>query len=70
MTTRGQRLLDRETQKEHVVNVEICDRDAIPLCNTVFIVVTVGDLNDNPPVFEHPHYKFDVPAGKTGILCR
>lgn len=70
MTTRGRRRLDRETQHEHVVYVEICDQGSPRLCTTVPVVVTVGDLNDNPPVFKQQIYNFNVPAEKTGELCR
>ncbi|VDM48291.1 unnamed protein product, partial [Toxocara canis] len=32
--------------------------------------VTVGDLNDNSPVFKQQIYNFNVPAEQTGELCR
>uniref|UniRef100_A0A915BTY2 Cadherin domain-containing protein n=3 Tax=Parascaris TaxID=6254 RepID=A0A915BTY2_PARUN len=70
MTTRGRRRLDRETQREHVVYVEICDQGSPRLCTTVPVVVTVGDLNDNRPVFKQQIYNFNVPAEKIGELCR
>uniref|UniRef100_A0A183V1J2 Cadherin domain protein n=1 Tax=Toxocara canis TaxID=6265 RepID=A0A183V1J2_TOXCA len=70
MITRGRRRLDRETQREHVVHIEICDQGSPQLCTTVPVVVTVGDLNDNSPVFKQQIYNFNVPAEQTGELCR
>uniref|UniRef100_A0A0M3J8K9 Protocadherin-16 (inferred by orthology to a human protein) n=1 Tax=Anisakis simplex TaxID=6269 RepID=A0A0M3J8K9_ANISI len=70
MTTRGRRRLDRETQREHQVQIEICDQGTPPLCATVPVIVTVRDVNDNPPVFRQQIYNFNIPAQKTGNLCR
>lgn len=68
--TRGKRRLDRETQKEHFVTVELCDQGDPKLCSTVPVVITISDLNDNPPYFKQASYSFNVPAGETGELCR
>uniref|UniRef100_A0AAF5PQC7 Cadherin domain-containing protein n=2 Tax=Wuchereria bancrofti TaxID=6293 RepID=A0AAF5PQC7_WUCBA len=68
--TRGKRRLDRETQKEHVIVVEICDQGYPKLCTTVSVVITITDLNDNLPSFKQTTYNFNVPADEIGELCR
>ncbi|KAL4002923.1 Cadherin domain family protein [Acanthocheilonema viteae] len=70
VVTRGKRRLDRETQKEHVIVVEICDQGDPKLCATVPVVITITDLNDNSPSFKQTTYNFNVPAGEIGELCR
>ncbi|VDN03543.1 unnamed protein product [Thelazia callipaeda] len=68
--TRGKRRLDRETQKEHTVTIEICDQGDPELCTTVPIVITITDINDNAPFFKQESYNFNVPADQSGELCR
>ncbi|MCP9259219.1 BMA-PRK-1 [Dirofilaria immitis] len=70
VVTRGRRRLDRETQKEHVILVEFCDEGDPKLCATVPVIITITDLNDNPPIFKQTTYKFNVPADEIGELCR
>ncbi|EJD75084.1 cadherin domain-containing protein [Loa loa] len=70
IVTRGKRRLDHETQKEHVIVVEFCDQGDPKLCTTVPVVITITDLNDNPPSFKQTTYNFNVPAGDIGELCR
>ncbi|VDN49724.1 unnamed protein product [Gongylonema pulchrum] len=70
VVTRGRRRLDRETQKEYVITVEICDQGDPILCSTVPIVIAVNDLNDNSPYFKQSAFRFIVPAGEVGELCR
>lgn len=70
MVTRGKRRLDRETQKEHIIVVELCDQGDPKLCSTVPVVITITDLNDNSPSFKQATYNFNVSAGEVGELCR
>ncbi|VDK86986.1 unnamed protein product, partial [Litomosoides sigmodontis] len=70
VVTRGKRRLDRETQKEHIIVVELCDQGDPKLCSTVPVVITVTDLNDNPPSFKQAAYNFNIPTGEVGQLCR
>uniref|UniRef100_A0A0R3RMF6 Cadherin n=1 Tax=Elaeophora elaphi TaxID=1147741 RepID=A0A0R3RMF6_9BILA len=70
VVTRGKRRLDRETQKEHIIVVEVCDQGDPKLCTTVPVVITITDLNDNAPFFKQTTYSFNVPAGEIGELCR
>lgn len=50
--------------------VEFCDQGDPKLCATVPVVITITDLNDNPPSFKQTTYNFNVPAGGSGELCR
>lgn len=76
ITTQGRRLLDRETNKEHELEVTISDRGEPRLSTPVLVIVTVTDTNDNPPVFKQPIYNFNVPSsdgddkGGRVALCR
>jgi hypothetical protein len=45
----GRRHLDRETQAEHELYIQACDRGEPRLCSTVLVVVTVLDQNDCVP---------------------
>uniref|UniRef100_A0A914UQL5 Uncharacterized protein n=1 Tax=Plectus sambesii TaxID=2011161 RepID=A0A914UQL5_9BILA len=76
ITTQGRRHLDRETNKEHELEVTISDRGEPRLSTPVLVVVSVSDVNDNPPVFKQPIYNFNVPSslgndkGGPIALCR
>lgn len=70
MITSGRRRVDRETQDEHELNIEICDQGSPKLCTTVPVIIDIVDVNDNPPVFKKKLYNFNVPAGTVGLLCR
>ncbi len=43
--------LDRETQTNYVVSIEVSDLGTPPLSDTSFVFVTVTDENDSPPSF-------------------
>ncbi|XP_005091891.2 protocadherin Fat 1, partial [Aplysia californica] len=45
------RILDREKQEEHALEVTISDRGLPPLSSTTRVVIKVIDENDNKPVF-------------------
>ncbi|XP_048189851.1 protocadherin Fat 2 [Perognathus longimembris pacificus] len=56
LQTRGV-ALDREQQDTHVLAVEVRDNRVPPRVAQALVRVSVGDVNDNPPVFQHlPYY--------------
>lgn len=55
------RKLDRENQAEHILEVTVTDDGTPPLSSTTQVIVTVEDVNDNPPVFEEQFYHFIIP---------
>ncbi|NWI97260.1 CDHR2 protein, partial [Pitta sordida] len=56
--------LDREAVEDEqgrmVVTVEVHDRGSPQLSTTVNVTITVGDLNDNVPIFLNQSYEFSV----------
>jgi len=52
--------LDYETVHRLTVTVVARDTGAPPLSDNMTLVVDVQDINDNPPVFERPHYAATV----------
>ena len=55
------RLLDREAQSEHVLEVMVSDDgDPVSLNSTTQVVVAVEDVNDNVPEFLERYYKIDI----------
>uniref|UniRef100_A0A6Q2ZC29 Cadherin domain-containing protein n=1 Tax=Esox lucius TaxID=8010 RepID=A0A6Q2ZC29_ESOLU len=62
--------LDRETQVIHPVIVEIRDMDGAPkgLFNTATAMITLKDINDNPPTFRQTSYKTTVQENKADVL--
>ncbi|NXV04299.1 CDHR2 protein, partial [Cettia cetti] len=64
--------LDREAlEDEHgqmVVTVMVYDHGEPPLNTTVNVTITVGDLNDNIPVFLNQSYEFSVFEDSQGSL--
>lgn len=52
--------LDYETVHRLTVTVIARDSGATPLSDNMTLVVDVQDINDNPPVFERPHYAANV----------
>ncbi|TRY62766.1 hypothetical protein TCAL_04907 [Tigriopus californicus] len=55
------RLLDREVQAEHVLEVRISDNGKPALNSTTKVIVTVTDVNDNQPEFLERVYKVQLP---------
>ncbi|XP_035227160.1 fat-like cadherin-related tumor suppressor homolog isoform X3 [Stegodyphus dumicola] len=51
LITTTSRLLDRETQAEHVLEITVTDNGDPPLSSTTRIVVNVLDVNDHAPTF-------------------
>lgn len=67
----GRKQLDRETQKEHELEVTACDYGTPQLCSVVLVVVSVVDMNDNEPKFQmNTDSVLKVPGNKTGFIYR
>nr|XP_042897100.1 fat-like cadherin-related tumor suppressor homolog isoform X1 [Parasteatoda tepidariorum] len=49
--------LDHETKREHYFTVMATDGGHPSLSSTAHVWVGVADMNDNPPEFDHKHYK-------------
>lgn len=62
--------MDRERQAEHELHVQACDNGQPMLCTTTLVIVTIEDLNDNPPQFSTISNELVVPADKIGYLGR
>lgn len=60
-------VLDRETASFHRLVLLASDRGMPPLNSTATVLITVLDVNDNPPVFSRPEYhvhvKESIPVG-------
>ncbi|GAB0195983.1 cadherin-related family member 2 [Grus japonensis] len=64
--------LDREAledeQGQMVVTVEVYDHGVPPLNTSVNVTITVGDVNDNAPMFLNQSYEFSVFEDSPGFL--
>ncbi|NXU51295.1 CDHR2 protein, partial [Turnix velox] len=62
--------LDREALEDEqghlVVTVEVFDHGVPPLSTSVNVTITVGDINDNAPVYLNQSYEFSVPEDSPG----
>ncbi|XP_075356614.1 protocadherin-23 [Mycteria americana] len=60
-------ILDRETASSHCLVLLASDRGTPSLNSTATVLITVLDVNDNPPVFSSPEYhihvKESIPVG-------
>ncbi|KAM6428926.1 protocadherin-23 [Rhynochetos jubatus] len=60
-------VLDRETAPSHRLVLLAADRGTPSLNSTATVLITVLDVNDNPPVFSNPEYhihvKESIPVG-------
>ncbi|XP_043401799.1 protocadherin-23 isoform X2 [Chelonia mydas] len=52
--------LDRETASSHHVIILASDRGTPPLNSSATVLITVLDVNDNPPVFSNLEYRIHV----------
>lgn len=48
--------LDRETKSHYRLNISAQDGGAKPLYGYLIVNVTIVDVNDNPPIFDHSDY--------------
>ncbi|TKC47576.1 hypothetical protein EI555_011310 [Monodon monoceros] len=56
-------LLDRETKENYTLVVVACDAGSPePLSSSTSVLVTVTDVNDNPPRFQHHPYVTHIPS--------
>ncbi|KAM5301581.1 protocadherin gamma-B7 isoform 23-T24 [Glossophaga mutica] len=53
--------LDREQTPEYNVTITATDRGKPPLSSSITITLHIGDVNDNPPVFQQSAYLVHVP---------
>ncbi|XP_010150743.1 PREDICTED: cadherin-related family member 2, partial [Eurypyga helias] len=64
--------LDREALEDErgqmVVTVEVYDHGVPQLSTTVNVTITVGDVNDNAPMFLNHSYKFSVLEDSPGLF--
>ncbi|XP_028818497.1 protocadherin Fat 3a isoform X3 [Denticeps clupeoides] len=61
LITTTSRKLDREQQDEHILEVSVSDGEPFPKHTTVWVVVSVMDMNDNRPVFPEKVYQTRLP---------
>ena len=52
--------VDRESEDEHMLQVEACDSGMPRLCCLFNVTIVVTDVNDNAPSFQLPFYQFSV----------
>nr|XP_040578403.1 fat-like cadherin-related tumor suppressor homolog isoform X5 [Lepeophtheirus salmonis] len=58
--TTTRRILDREAQKEHILQIMISDSGSPPLNSTVIVIINVTDVNDNKPQFLEKFYNLKI----------
>ncbi|KAI5619855.1 desmocollin-1 [Silurus asotus] len=68
--TAATNMLDRETAEKYILETEIRDMNGASngLFSTRGAVVTLSDINDNPPTFTQPQYKGKVMENKANLL--
>lgn len=60
-------MLDREQLGSRIeVTVQSADQGAAPLSSTSVVVITLTDINDNSPLFQHLRYLSSV-GEETGV---
>nr|XP_006127264.1 desmocollin-1 isoform X1 [Pelodiscus sinensis] len=61
--------LDREGIAKHTLLIEVRDMGGQPfgLCNTATAVITVGDINDNAPIFSVTSYEVRVQENRVNV---
>ncbi|XP_014210543.1 fat-like cadherin-related tumor suppressor homolog [Copidosoma floridanum] len=62
LITTSARMLDRENQAEHILEVTVKDDGRPALSSMTRVVVQVEDVNDHSPVFEEKFYIVQIPA--------
>uniref|UniRef100_H0X0V5 Cadherin-1 n=1 Tax=Otolemur garnettii TaxID=30611 RepID=H0X0V5_OTOGA len=60
--------LDRESFPEYTLTVQAADLQGEGLSTTATAVITVTDINDNPPVFNPTVYQGQVPENEANVL--
>ncbi|CAN2389463.1 Cadherins are calcium-dependent cell adhesion proteins [Pristimantis euphronides] len=59
--------LDREMVGSYNLTVQVADMMGEGLSNTASAVISIGDLNDNAPLFTQEEFVMDVPEQSTGL---
>lgn len=59
------RPLDRETIAQHNLSLVACDGGQPSSCGHMRLVINMGDINDNSPIFRREHYEFSVVENAT-----
>ncbi|KAM4018572.1 cadherin-15 isoform 1-T1 [Anomaloglossus baeobatrachus] len=59
--------LDRESVGSYNLTVQVADMMGDGLSNTASAVISIGDLNDNAPVFTQEEFVMDVPEESSGL---
>lgn len=54
------RPLDRETISQHNLTIVACDGGQPSNCGQLRLVLNIGDINDNSPIFRRENYEFNV----------
>lgn len=52
--------LDHEIISQHNLTIEACDGGKPFNCGHLNIVIHIGDINDNSPIFQNESYKFSI----------
>ncbi|ESO89853.1 hypothetical protein LOTGIDRAFT_124131, partial [Lottia gigantea] len=55
-----QNILDREITPSYTLNITISDKGATPLTDSISVIITVDDVNDNAPIFTGTPYIFSI----------
>ncbi|XP_041864735.1 protocadherin Fat 3 [Melanotaenia boesemani] len=61
LITTTARKLDREQQAEHFLEVTVIDGPVTTRQSTVWVIVHIEDVNDNPPTFPEVTYRISLP---------
>ncbi|XP_021176841.2 protocadherin gamma-A10 [Fundulus heteroclitus] len=57
--------LDRETTPEYNITITATDSGSPPLSSFACLHLKLSDVNDNPPIFEHPNYSTTIIENNT-----
>ncbi|KAM4586871.1 protocadherin gamma-A3-like [Fundulus diaphanus] len=57
--------LDRETTSEYNITITATDSGSPPLSSFACLHLKLSDVNDNPPIFEHPDYSTTIIENNT-----
>lgn len=64
------RPLDRETIAQHNLTIVACDGGQPSNCGQLRLVINIGDINDNSPIFRRELYEFSVVENAPrGTVC-
>ena len=61
-------LLDREIRETYSLVIGLEDSGVPPLSSNVTLLITIADMNDNPPIFTMSHYRGMVFEGESDMF--